>query len=141
VICKAKRSVGLGLEIELGTDMDASRPVTDALFFRRPSQSLTFTPSQAFDSLNSLRSCKMMHQPNFVIDPMRRAKMILRSERDDIHDVFNHDLSVPLPDECKADKDLLAFQYHIINLRPKAEHASASKFSSIKKMIKSSTEV
>ena len=64
----------------------------------------------------------------------------MRTERDDIHDVFNHDLSIPLPEECKAEGDkLIAYQYHIINLRPKAEHASASKFSSIKQMLKSAS--
>ena len=76
------------------------------------------------------------------MDPKKRAKMIIRSERDDVHDIFNHDLSVPLPDDCKAiDSKQLAFQYHILNLRPNAEHASANRFESVKNLMKQSSEV
>jgi hypothetical protein len=78
---------------------------------------------RAFVDLDQFRHCRIfMDSKELVMDVKKRVKMVLKTERDDIHNVLNHDLAVPLEADCKAiglgNQPKYAFQLHMINMRP-----------------------
>eukprot|EP00607_Mallomonas_marina_P001337 CAMPEP_0182437882 /NCGR_PEP_ID=MMETSP1167-20130531/85344_1 /TAXON_ID=2988 /ORGANISM="Mallomonas Sp, Strain CCMP3275" /LENGTH=1096 /DNA_ID=CAMNT_0024630951 /DNA_START=621 /DNA_END=3911 /DNA_ORIENTATION=+ len=89
---------------------------------------------RSFESLADLQRCEIWKNPNLSMDRKRRTKMIIRTERNDVHDVLNHDLGKPLPLECAVDGNIASF-FHVINLRPKVKHASAGKFFDLSKLL------
>ena len=75
----------------------------------------------AFDSLEKLRQCKMWRHQELLLDTRRRTKLIVKTEREGIHAILNHDLGPPLHEDCRVKSDKIASFFHVINMRPHSE--------------------
>jgi hypothetical protein len=78
---------------------------------------------RAFVDIEQFRRCRVfINSKDLIMDVKKRVKMVLKTHRNDIHNVLNHDLAIPLEPECKAigiaSQPMYAFQLHMINMRP-----------------------